>query len=274
MADLEKLRELGAHKIYEQTHIARRFVQNILDENFSTMNKIQFAGFISILEREYSVDLHELIEIYNDKFNEEESNEAPFVVSIQESNEKESNKALYVALPIAILAVVFFMYNFNTSSPETKEPTALIVEEETSLVNIDSEFNNTTIAEAKVNLDHMDNATNPVQALTQEKVVEEVITIEPIHPSKFEVNPRSKLWIGIIDLETYERKQKLTSEAFDLDPEKEWLLVMGHGYVDFHVNGEEKKFADENKMWFGYEKATLTKLKRQEFKDKNRGKAW
>lgn len=274
MVDLEKLRELGAHKIYEQTHIARRFVQDILNENFSTMNKIQFAGFISILEREYNVDLHELIDIYNDKFTEDESMEVPFVVSIQENVDKEKNKALYVAAPIVVLVVLIFFYNLYTPSNDVEEPmtpVAVVVE---PAIDIDSKLNDTTIEEAKVNLDQMGNATEPVQIEVEQKAVEVEITIEPIHPSKFEVSPRSKLWIGIIDLETFDRQQKLSSDAFDLDPEKEWLLVMGHGYVNFNVNGEEKTFEDEKKVWFAYESGILSKLNRKEFKDKNRGKAW
>ena len=272
MADLEKLRDIGAHKIYEQTHIAKRFAEDILNEKFSTMNKVQFTGFLSILEREYGVDLHELMEAYIAQHVQEESNAAPFVVSVQENEKKENNKALYIALLVVLLAVLIFIYNSDTPSPEIEEVSLPVVEVQTPLV--DSEFNNTAIEEAKVNLDQMGNASKRVEPLVQKKAAELEITIEPTHLSKFEVNPSSKLWIGIIDLETFERTQKLSSDSFDLDPEKEWILVMGHGYVTFNVNGEEKKFTDKNKVWFAYEKGVLTKLKRQEFKDKNRGKAW
>jgi hypothetical protein len=104
--------------------------------------------------------------------------------------------------------------------------------------------------------------------------VEEVVAIEPIHTTKFIVTPRSKLWVGIVNLDTFKRTQKLSSSPFELDADKEWLLVMGHGFVDFDVNDEEKKFSDKNKVWFAYENGTLSKLTRSEFKEKNRGKAW
>ena len=65
MTGLEKLREIGTHKIFERTHIAKKFVEDILNENFSSMNRVQFAGFLSILEREYNLDLHELSEAYH-----------------------------------------------------------------------------------------------------------------------------------------------------------------------------------------------------------------
>ena len=57
---LEKLRSIGAQKIHEQTHIARQHAQALLHESFDDMSRIHFLGFISILEREYSVDLSDL----------------------------------------------------------------------------------------------------------------------------------------------------------------------------------------------------------------------
>ena len=57
---LDKLKAIGAQKIHEKTHIARIHVQAILHNSFEGITKIQFLGFISILEREYSVKLDEL----------------------------------------------------------------------------------------------------------------------------------------------------------------------------------------------------------------------
>lgn len=55
--DLKKLKSLGAQKIHEDTHIALRYVQSVIYESFEGLTKVQFLGFISILEREYQLDL-------------------------------------------------------------------------------------------------------------------------------------------------------------------------------------------------------------------------
>ena len=270
MVGIEKLRDIGANKIFEQTHIAKKFVEDILNENFASMNKIQFSGFISILEREYNVDLHELREAYNDKFNKVESKKGePFVISAQEGEKESGNKNLYIAGGLVAAGVLLAVLNFsNPSDPsETKKaPQKQAVEVQTETV--EQELNSTTIEEAKVNLNHLGNTT--VETVEPQKE----IIIEPVHLGKFEVIPRSELWIGIVDLETFKRTQKLGSVPFELASDKNWLLVMGHGYVNFEVNGEEQKFKDEKKVWFAYENGTLHKLTRSEFKEKNRGKAW
>lgn len=74
-SDLEKLKEIGAQKIFEQTHITKEHIQAILHKSFEGLTKVQFQGFVSILEREYQVDLKDLksdaSEFYNhyeDKF--------------------------------------------------------------------------------------------------------------------------------------------------------------------------------------------------------------
>ncbi len=266
MTGLDKLQEIGAHKIYEKTHIARKFVEDILNQRYSSMNKIQFAGFISIIEREYNVDLHELIEAYSTQLNINSSrHDEPFVVSQQESERPSQTKFFYVGagLVAMVLAVLIL-------KPSPHEDTSNSEASPVETPSVVQELNNTTIEEAKLNLNNLGNTTAKVETL---ELAEEA-RIEPAHRSKFEIKPRSQLWIGIIDLETFKRTQRLDSASFELDKDKDWLLVMGHGYVNFDVNGEEQKFKDEKKVWFSYENGVLTKLSRSEFKEKNRGKAW
>ncbi len=273
MTGLEKLKSIGAHKIFETTHIAKKYAQDILDENFSSMTKIQFAGFISILEREYGVDLQDLILAYGIvPIETQEPKKEPFIVtSAEEGTEKKSNKALYIGVAVAIVVLVIIL-NFSDSTQKVTGEEIKLKEEPITVV---SELNNTTIQEAKNNLNTLDNTSlENIQGEVEPIVVEEIAAVEPIHTTKFLITPRSKLWIGIVDLDSFKRSQKLGSVPFELNPDKEWLLVMGHGFVDFEVNDEEKHFKDKNKVWFAYENGTLTKISRSEFKEKNRGKAW
>ncbi len=267
MTGLEKLREIGAHKIYEKTHIAKKFVEDILNENYSSMNKIQFTGFISILEREFGVDLHEVREAYNNRFNQGASiKEEPFVISAQEGGKKPANKSVYIAGTLIFAGILLGILNFSNASDKEESLDKSVIETETE--GVEKELDTIAIQEAKANLNHLGNTT-----VAQLSVPEE-IPIEPIHSSKFKIIPRSNLWIGIIDMETFQRTQKLGSEPVELAPDKNWLLVMGHGFVNFELNDEEKRFQDEQKVWFAYEDGVLNKLTRSEFKEKNRGRAW
>lgn len=265
MTGLEKLQSIGAHKIFETTHIAKKFVEDILNKRFTSMTKIQFMGFVSILEREYNIDLHELQEDYlKSSGTENVKGKEPFVVSKQdETDEKSVNKNAYIFVGVLVLGALFMLLKPESAPDEKNEPVKTL---EVKSNPVENELNNSTIEKAKLNLNTL-GGDKPL-------VVEEEIIVEPVHTSKFEIAPRSKLWIGIVELESFKRSQKMSSKSFELDPDKEWLLVMGHGFVNFEVNGEEKKYKDENKVWFAYENGSLTKLTRSEFKEKNRGKAW
>lgn len=266
---IDKLREIGAHKIFEQTHIAKKVVEDILNGNYYSMNKVQFSGFISILEREFHVDLQELIEEYNAHFYQDSTQEKePFVVSIQEKSEDKKHTATYIVVALIIAVILLALYSFSSSSDENKQSVSSPAE---VLAPQKEELNNTTIEEAKLHLSTLDETVDADEEIIP--VIDKVIE-EPVHIGKFEVIPQSNLWIGIIDLETFKRTQKLGSTPFELDAQKEWLLVMGHGYVNFMVNGEEQKYTDDSKVWFSYANGVLTKLTKREFKEKNRGKAW
>jgi len=268
MTGLEKLKSIGAHKIFETTHIARKYVQDILNEDFSSMGKVQFSGFIKILEREYNVDLQDLVLAYGIVPKEtQEVNKEPFVVTSAEEDSNAGNKKnLYIALGVVLVVILFIVMNFSDSPQKANTE----IKQEASVAV--SELNNTTIEQAKNTLNSLDNTS--LENIQGKEEPQEEVAVEPVHTTKFIITPRSKLWIGIIDLDTFKRTQKLGSVPFELNADKEWLLVMGHGYVGFEVNEEEKNFSDKNKVWFSYENGILTKITRSEFKEKNRGKAW
>ncbi len=59
---LERLKDIGAQKIYEATHISRKNVETIFTKRYEGMSKVQLFGFLTILEREYKVNLDEIRE--------------------------------------------------------------------------------------------------------------------------------------------------------------------------------------------------------------------
>ncbi len=96
----------------------------------------------------------------------------------------------------------------------------------------------------------------------------------PPMPSKFQIEPKAKLWMGFIDLSTLKRSQELTSDTVELDPEKGWLLVFGHGYYKVHLGDEVLDFSEERKVRMLYEDGILREITTDEFKSRNRGDNW
>ena len=67
---------------------------------------------------------------------------------------------------------------------------------------------------------------------------------------------------------------KTFTGEFDLDPNKEWLLIFGHGYINVIINSEQKKFNSKKTLRLLYKDGTVTQLSVDEFKRLNRGNSW
>ena len=102
----EKLKEIGSQKIHEDTHIPKEHTRGLVNASFINMNKIQFLGFISILEREYSINLDTLkaegLEYFEDNTREYTIAKKVFVPPTK----KKSYTKYYVGTAIIIFVIV------------------------------------------------------------------------------------------------------------------------------------------------------------------------
>lgn len=64
--NLEKLQKIGVKEIAKQTKISTSRIQDILDLQFETTQRVHLVGFVQILEREYKLDLSGVLKAYDD----------------------------------------------------------------------------------------------------------------------------------------------------------------------------------------------------------------
>lgn len=267
---LDKLKDLGAQKIYEDTHIAVEHIQAILHESYDGLSKIHFVGFISILQREYNIDLDELKQraiIYYDEKNpvEETTEDGIFIAP-----KKSKNFTIFYILLAMILFLIALFYTVEYANDSVRLETQTI--------------NNEHINDAKKNMKSVvtesnssNNSENNVTVIESNvtKAQEQKSSVEPKAVTKsLKIIARSKVWMGYIDVATNKKYQKTFEGEFDLDPNKEWLLIFGHGYIDVIINSEKTKFQSKRTLRLLYKDGTLKKITLDEFKRLNRGNAW
>jgi len=116
---LNKLKEIGAQKIHEQTHISRGHIKSILDEDFESMTSVQFLGFISILQREYKTDLSELKSNALEYFSQVEptSNESKKLFLVPQK--KKDSKTTYIIIIVVIFIAVSLFTIISSSVTDT-----------------------------------------------------------------------------------------------------------------------------------------------------------
>jgi hypothetical protein len=280
--EISKLKHLGAQKIHEETHIALKHIVDLLDEDYDRLNKVQFLGFISILSREYHLDLSELKERGLNHFEQREdidkSSQGVFVIP----KRKKKSTYLYLIVAAIIVMILAFMTTYSSSGGfEEKLDNSVIqtaqdvIEEEPTPEDLEDQ--NTTKIQETNTTETNETKINTAQALSKSESVEQELSDENKvveTPKEFTVIPRSRLWIGYIEKKTNKKKQTVIKKPLVLDPKKEWLLTLGHGNVNFSINGEIQKFQSAKSVRFLYSDGKLKQLSMEEFKILNRGRSW
>jgi len=267
---LQKLKDIGAQKIYEDTHIPVEHIQALLHMNFDGLTKIHFVGFISILKREYNIDLSELknagVAYYDEQNPVEETTEDGIFIAPK----KQRNFTLFYIL---LAMVIFLVALYYTVEYANKNMHTQNIVDNTTINNVKKNLN--PIA-SDVNSTHNDanKSAEDVNATQQIIQVAPLVKEEKKIPKSFEIIARSKVWMGYIDLKTNKKYQKTFTGAFDLDPNKDWLLIFGHGYIDVITAAEKKKFNSKKTLRLLYKDGKITELTLDEFKRLNRGNAW
>lgn len=289
---LERLQEIGAQKIHERTHIAKEHVQQVLNETFDSINKIHFVGFISILEREYDVDLSDLkakgLAYYrNNIVAPKAMNHAVY----NPDKKKNSNTLFYILLTFLLLGA--FIY-FELAPAMDESNSAQIVNnvtienaqksiENTIKVDVNDTNDSNVTDTIVVNSSIYD--TNKTQTAIIETTKVEVPKVEvsktEIHKTElqkdaktFKIIPRKKVWVGYYDLKTNQKNQQSTENEIVLDAHKDWLIAFGHGYVNIEVNSQIKEFASNQKTRFKYVDGKLSEISQEEFKLLSKDAKW
>jgi hypothetical protein len=258
---LDKLRELGAQKIYEDTHIPIEHVQAIIHESFESFSKVQFLGFLSILEREYGQDLSSLRESGVKFFTEKDISKSKDILFITPKN----NYTLLYVVVVVIVFLLAFYFNADSSKEAQKTQTTLI--------------DNTIIEDAQKNIDPLDLNESNVSAESNVSIesnaelnttqVEENVVVPTLS-----ITTKTKVWIGYIELQTNIHYQKIFTSELELDPSKDWLLVLGHSFIDIVVNGEVQEFSTARNVRFLYKNGKVEPITSEEFKRYNKGRLW
>ena len=271
---LEKLKSIGAQKIYEKTHIARANVESILEKSFDKIPKVQFKGFISILEREYKVDLQDLVR----EFEQYTAKEREIAVHLAPEIKKEYVKFDQKTIISLLAATLIIGY--------------LII---SSLVHKGSEpveVNNTEIETAKANLEHNDTApvvvvdTNESNDTNKSIDINATQAVKPVETApmaqlqdgnksiKLEIVPTKTLWLSYIQEGSFKPTQSTISKTLSLDPSKNYLVELGHGFEKIDLGTTAKEYNEQSKKYFKYKNGEFTELSRAEFRELSKDKSW
>jgi len=291
MSDFNRLQELGSKTISSATHIPIAHIENILEKKLDQFQKPQFFGFLSILEREYKLDLSGLKqEFLFEKAEHEIVEESSFDIAERRSQLKalfENKKIVYAAaagVALVLLVLLLSKIDFSSSDKAKMEINNTAIDQAKKNLNITPvdisnvedvmENNDVESAEHGQDVQEVNPTTKKVAVSKKAMKSEPVSNTEPTMSLYFRIIPKGKLWLGIIDTETHRRSVETISEPLILDAEKSWLIVTGYGHLDMDCGDTTHKFRKDHKLLFLYEDGICQIIDKEEFKAQNRGKLW
>jgi len=257
----ETLKKIGSQKIYEKTHISKAAIEALLHKSFNSLDRIQSQGFISILERDYDVDLTHLKSELKDFFDERDGVKTSGTLLIPKER-KKSKLWIFILFFAVLLAAGFYFYTQKMSQEPSKK---VITFNEKKILKVQEHIET---YEAKL----QDEINETVEIVEQNRTISTLL--DPIMLPPLKITPKKKVWIGIISLEDHEKDQKTTQTAFELDPEKNWLMVFGHGLIVISQGDEVFEFESRKQLRLAYEEGILREVSKAEFIALNEGRNW
>jgi len=284
--DLNKLEKIGLKKISNETHIVISNLKAIINKEFDKLNRTKAIGFAKILEREYKLDLSNWKKEYDDYIKQKNIDEQKelFVSVKNEGEEEKENRFFLIIAAVALIIIAYGTYYFfnnyqNTISNENpkKETSDNVIKEQKAPIkekagtNITENEQNRTLLLPKENNETNQSSDINISKTDTEKnsSKENNLTIK-----SFTIIPRSKLWVGVIFLDDFSKKQFLTDGNITLDPSKDFLLITGHGKFDIYIGEQKYHYDDGGKLRLLFKDKTLDTIDSEMFKTLNRGKAW
>ena len=299
----ERLQEIGIKQIHKDTHISIASLEAILNGDTEKINKVQLSGFISILEREYQIDLSNMkpggpqnvddLEAISDPEGEE--------LFLDNENNNKKTSFYYIILTIIVLIIMFFFgthyllqdeegylaqkieslskmidkttndnNDSNDSQGQQPKPIQVVVPKEPQEKK---EINDTT-TQIESSQKSFFAVTQEEDDVKKESIVQQKQNEIALPPKEFTIYPKSRVWLGYIDLDKKIKKQKVLSKPLTLSGEKEWLLFFGHSNVNIEINDVNQSYKGPSRLRIHYEDGQLMKVTAEEFQQLNDGHKW
>ncbi len=253
----DDLQSYGAEKIHEKTHISRDKVELLLTKSYGEIGRVQFMGFMSILEREYGIDLSAVRVEYTEYWQEHgdtlPANES--VILQPQSNTKQKWVMAGGILIALLMGGGYALQSFLSNEPR----------EEVMNLNSLSTVAVTTLGE--------ENTSSPAESNLSQAATQTASSLET-NATALTIRPRYKVWVGMIDMASGAKTQQITGDPIVIDTTKNWIIVLGHGRVEIDSSEGKQILEEKETVRFVSENGKLQQLSRAEFLERNGGKNW
>jgi len=219
--------QYSIEEISKRTKISPISLRYIKNKEYEKIPRVKFMGFMNIIQREFNVNLSDLIEEYNTATNSTpQKEETPKPAPVK----KEKNNLIFI-LSIILLALsggIIYLYTSGSDTAQAGE-TPL----EVTAIEVNRTINATEPEKIKNSAQKKPKKTDiHIQALQMAKTSEVQIPVgkKVSQTLNVTITPNEKVWYKAVNLDTNKTFEYLTSNPKTL-PGGNYYIKFGHGNV-------------------------------------------
>ncbi|MEO1923301.1 MAG: hypothetical protein ABGX25_02135 [Nautiliaceae bacterium] len=208
----EKFFELySIEEISKRTKISPVSLRLIKEKKFDKIPRVKFLGFINVIQREFNVDLSELIDEYNSY-----SNPPKEELLKEEIITPPKNKKPFILLFLILLLIISGIYLYK-QTPKKQIPKTVDINISKTVSLPEKNLSNTlkkiqTVIKKETNISKDQNKAKTI-------------------PKEITVIPLQKIWFRAINLDNNKTFEYLTSKPKTLEGAN-YYIKLGHGLVN------------------------------------------
>ncbi|TDJ80868.1 hypothetical protein E2O25_06555 [Campylobacter volucris] len=293
MDSWKKLEDLNLFEVQKRTQIEIACLELIIKKDFKSLSRFNVNGFIKILQREYELDFTSFLEEYEAYLAEngvEKKNSAHVCPRMSSYTKEKSYFWFFVVIIVVALIVLSALAVSRLLQDVADENTTNVLNQEQIIIE-ENDTNATILFNEKDFIEENSTDNNEsveeildVNASVQDEntSINENLIIEENVPKKAEalvnesiIKPSAELWLGMVDLKTFQKSSKTIKNDFTVSLEKDMLITTGH--AAFSLNDEHNnilEFKSGVSKFLMIKDGKIKQISKAEFIKENRGKLW
>lgn len=272
------LEENSIESISKKTNISTDNLKRIFERDFSAFKKVQALGFISILERDYNLDLSALKQECKDYFIDDEGD---VKISIYQAKPKGKGRWLFFLFLLFLLAAVasLMIYNYTMQSSKSGVQMFLTQEMVLSEVNASENIPEDMVANGTISKDELKEVKDESLAFEDSESLgmsseDQENNSSATASSQIILTPKYKLWFGIYDMTSGESSHQITKVPFELALDRDLLIATSRAAFSIGINDTTTGYKDFKEHYFMIKDGKFSEIKRDQFLELNGPKKW
>ncbi len=276
------LEENSIESISKKTNIPADNLSRLFERDFSALKKVQALGFISILERDYGLDLSALKQECKDYFTGDEED---VKIPIYQAKPKSKGRWLFFVLLLLLLGAVASLMIYNYTMKSNKNGGQMFLTQEMVLGEVNASVNipEDMIANGTISKDEFKEVEDESLAFGDNDS-EEISDVNDgtnqadnssaVASSHIIITPKYKLWFGIYDMTSGESSHQIIKVPFELALDSNLLIATSRAAFSIEAGDTTTGYKDFKEHYFMIKDGKFSEIKREEFIALNGPKKW